>query len=675
MCGLLKLLLYKTQRKIRLWREYLSLRFLGSEFSDKEFINSLTHGTYEPYWRLPKILPWDLKRDPIGKSDLMSLEVQKLILDEAENICAHKFTLLGSELTNLGESINWHKDFKSGFQFPPKQFYAWIYPAKFPGGYDIKVPWELSRCQHFIRLGQAYWVTKDEKYTQEYTIQVLDWIEQNPPKLGVNWTSAMDVAIRAVNWIFSFQFFRDSELITNDFLWNYYKSLLIHGRHVFENLEGGRFRSSANNHYIANLVGLVWMGFALPFIEESSTWIELALPELWKEILDQTNEDGMSFEASIPYHKFVTEMLLKTFFLCRHHRVMIPTEVTRRLEKMLTFLHAVTRPDGRIPILGDQDNGKLLGLSINEDICWEEADPRPLLVLGGIYFQRDEWLSADPRAWQDAHWLIGPNKIAEFIPSNVPQADKSVAFSASGIYIMRGQGNYVMVDVGTNGQKGVGGHGHNDLFSYELFSHGREWIIDPGSGTYTNNYRVRNYFRSAISHNIVVVDGEEPHPFNEEILFRLPDAGKARVLKWLPGQESDILEIEHDCYHRLSDPVTYRRIIHCNYSQFELNIRDNFEAKSQHNYRSYLHLAKDITIHEVDSRRFDLISPSDKVISVRWDVHPSSSEPKLSIKPSLISPAYGYFLSSSVIWIEWEALGRTSIEMYYTIKSPQRTNV
>ena len=30
-------------------------------------------------------------------------------------------------------------------------------------GGDIKGPWEVGRCQHFVVLGQAYWLTGDER--------------------------------------------------------------------------------------------------------------------------------------------------------------------------------------------------------------------------------------------------------------------------------------------------------------------------------------------------------------------------------------------------------------------------------------------------------------------------------------------------------------------------------
>ena len=43
--------------------------------------------------------------------------------------------------------------------------------------------------QHLILLGEAYQLTGDEKYANEFKKQVLGWIESNPPKRGVNWAS------------------------------------------------------------------------------------------------------------------------------------------------------------------------------------------------------------------------------------------------------------------------------------------------------------------------------------------------------------------------------------------------------------------------------------------------------------------------------------------------------
>jgi hypothetical protein len=94
------------------------------------------------------------------------------------------FDLLGSGPCSLTEKIDWHVDFKSGFRWDENSFYMDLHPAKYPGGYDIKVPWELNRCQYFAWLGQAYWLTGDEKYAEEFRSQVEDWITTNPPLRG-----------------------------------------------------------------------------------------------------------------------------------------------------------------------------------------------------------------------------------------------------------------------------------------------------------------------------------------------------------------------------------------------------------------------------------------------------------------------------------------------------------
>ena len=54
-------------------------------------------------------------------------------------------------------------------------------------GVDVKVPWELSRFQHLNILGQAYVLTRDNKYAEEFADQITDWIKNNPVCFGVNW--------------------------------------------------------------------------------------------------------------------------------------------------------------------------------------------------------------------------------------------------------------------------------------------------------------------------------------------------------------------------------------------------------------------------------------------------------------------------------------------------------
>ena len=121
----------------------------------------------------------------------------------------HEFDLLGSGVKALGSTLPWLDDFKTGRHYP-LQYCRDIEYMELDKPTDVKVPWELSRCQHFTALGQAYWLTGDERYAAEYRAEIEDWIAANPFAYSVNWACAMDVALRAVSWIWGFYFMAGS---------------------------------------------------------------------------------------------------------------------------------------------------------------------------------------------------------------------------------------------------------------------------------------------------------------------------------------------------------------------------------------------------------------------------------------------------------------------------------
>src|SRR5262249_9546203 len=123
---------------------------------------------------------------------------------------------------------------------------------------DVKVPWELSRCQHFPLLGQAYWLSGDERFAREFVAQVESWIEDNPFAHGVNWACAMDVALRAISWIWGFHFFAASEACRDrNFRTRFLRGLWLQGEFLAGHVEMGDVNG---NHYLTDGVGLVFLG-------------------------------------------------------------------------------------------------------------------------------------------------------------------------------------------------------------------------------------------------------------------------------------------------------------------------------------------------------------------------------------------------------------------------------
>jgi len=115
---------------------------------------------------------------PKNYHNLFPEKVQEKI-DQANLICEHVFVLLGSGPKKLSpegkkyQPIDWHSDFKHGYRWDPKTFYRDICYGHIKG-VDIKVPWELSRFQHLNALGQAFILTKNGKYSDEFSKQIAD---------------------------------------------------------------------------------------------------------------------------------------------------------------------------------------------------------------------------------------------------------------------------------------------------------------------------------------------------------------------------------------------------------------------------------------------------------------------------------------------------------------------
>lgn len=583
-------------------------------------------------------------RDQIS-SQLSSFSpaVLDLIATEADRTCEHVFDLLGSGPTPLGEKIDWHTDFKTGHRWNPKTYYKRIRPAPYPGGYDIKVPWELSRCQHFVRLGQAYWITGDEKYAREFVAQVEDWIASNPWPWGVNWACTMDVAIRAVNWLWGYAFFKDSPSLTDDFLVAFYKSLLVHGRHIYKNLENQE--GFTNNHYLADLVGLIYLGILCPEFKEASEWREFGLRELWKEMFKQVYPDGVSFEASIPYHRLVTEFFLYTVILCQRNDIPVPDEVMARLEKMLEFVMYYTKPDGTVPLIGDGDNGRLVRLEVWDPPDREWIDHRYLLVVGAVLFGRPDFARAAGDQWEEAVWLLGDGvgKTSNRALRNslAPQKQEiSSTFPDGGIYILRGpEDEYLMMNAGPNGQNGRGGHAHNDMLSFEFYSRGKSWILDPGTYSYTSDYQSRHLFRSTVYHNTPVVICNqviEQHQCCQELPFVLSQQAQTQVALRTEDRQMQKLDLRLSNYGGRG--ICIERFVIADFRSRVWIIEDRLIAPSDCGFQLSLHLA-DVALSVIDVAAGGyLLEDESKALLICCL---TSGAAKSRISRAWISPCYG----------------------------------
>lgn len=297
--------------------------------------------------------------------------------------------------------IDWQLDFKSGHRWSELTYFLDIRYGKRRGA-DIKVPWELARLQHLPQLALAYrreQVTSGgaaTRYMQEFRNQILDFIATNPPQFGVNWGCAMEVALRIANILAALDLFVDAGAqFDAPFLQLVARSSIEHGRHVFENLEwSDQYRG---NHYLADIVGLLFVSCYLPRCPLADTWLRFAAGEFIGEATEQFLPDGGNIEGSTSYHRlsgelilfgsalllgldeaelaaFLTPPAIETGYPHRLRplkvRPLSDGRISALPEKVLETLVAageltrdVTKPSGEVVQWGDNDSGRLFKYS------------------------------------------------------------------------------------------------------------------------------------------------------------------------------------------------------------------------------------------------------------------------------------------------------------------------
>ena len=436
-------------------------------------------------------------------------EIELKILKDANNILKHKFDLLGSGIVELGKNIKWNQDFKSGFVWE-NDFYKNIKIIDLDNNSDVKVPWELSRFQHLFTLGKAYWITDDLKYYEEAKNEIIDWIEKNPVYNSINWTCAMDVAIRAVNLIFFYFLFEDFIIQDRNFLKKLNEIFYLHGEYIYNNLE--KNLGFSNNHYLSNLVGLLFLGVYFKDLNE-------------KEMFIQNNIDGTNYETSTSYHRLILELMFYSLLLLKKNNLKFTNKYEERLEKMFKFLAIITKPNGRFPLIGDVDNGRLVILSNYYD--WEVNDARNIISLGGEYFNNKFLKEVGSSELEDKVWIFGAKNIYQekFLK-------KSEKFENGGYYLLQNDSIYCIIRCGELSLRGQGGHSHNDQLSIELNVCGEDFFVDTGTGVYTADKNIRNLFRSTEMHNTVSIQNIEQNKFETNELFKMQEETFAKCLEF-----------------------------------------------------------------------------------------------------------------------------------------------
>jgi hypothetical protein len=501
------------------------------------------------------------------------------IVDEAEKIMSGKFNALGYDW-NIGAQINWQKDYKSGFVWDLAPSGS-IDVLQLGSESDVKYAWEPARFHMVWQIGKAYWFSGHERYAEKFVSLVNSWIDANPCGYGIHWANPMEAAIRACNWISGYYFFTASKTCTSNFMIRMFKSLYQHGLYIRNNLE---YTRRSGNHLISNFVGLLMLGIFFRKAEFGKKWVELAVDGLETEILRQVSVDGVHYEKSIGYHRFVAELFAAAARLCTLNGIELSLQFCNRMKAMFAYMKSYTRPDGSVPNIGDSDDSMLFRVVMDRD----DSDHRHILCLGVMLYRSEDFKSAVGPYQQNALWLFGPDGFDGFLRIDETNDNPlSSAYPEGGMYFMQSKEAHISIDAGELGKFGWGGHGHNDTLSFELWWQGYPILIDSGTYTYSGSVAERNKFRGTAAHNTARVDGNELAKLTD--LWRSDDKTDPKVLKWICGEEEDVLIAEHSGFARFPGEVVHRRTYRLRKRRMEFSIEDQFLGSGEHSLEVFFH--------------------------------------------------------------------------------------
>jgi hypothetical protein len=473
--------------------------------------------------------------------------------DRADHLLQGRYDFLGYRDIQCAADgrVDWHAD-PIHHRRAPRAFYADV-PFLDPAIGDHKVIWELNRQQHWLRLGRAAWLTGDVRYAQAIVAQLGDWLDQNPPFIGINWASMLEIGFRTLSWTSALHFllgmnrFGNWELdvgrSSRPWLVDMLVALDRQLTHVERHLS---YYFSPNTHLTGEALALYVAGIALPELASSARWAETGRSVLLAEIDKQILSDGGHVERSTHYQRYTLDFYLLATLTARLAGDAVSA---RRFEnaagRLADFTRTIADMNGRLPHIGDDDGGML----------WPFAgracdDVRDSLALAGVVLDRPELA-----AWgtpEEVAWIAGPD-VATFQHSSAGVASR--LFPAAGYFVSRGaDGSHAVLDAGPHGYRN-GGHAHADALSFTLSIDGQPLVIDPGTSTYTMDSQLRDRMRSTASHNTVALDGRSQSVPDGP--FHWQSTVDARVTACSITDAFDWIEATHDGYA----PARHRRTV------------------------------------------------------------------------------------------------------------------
>ncbi|MDV4149801.1 alginate lyase family protein [Clostridium sp. AL.422] len=513
----------------------------------------------------------------MGKRDFFN-QNKKFFMDDIEGICEYVSESCMDEFNNIlpvaDDVVNKKFIFNLRWDMErttvAEEFDNEINWLHIPGD-DPEWIYQFNRHRFWICLGQAYVMTKNEKYAKAFVEQITHWIKNvkfDDEKNALAWRT-IEAGLRLEYWLKAIRYFKNSPYLTEEVYEIFEVSVKEHAEFLMGMYD--TFRLVSNWGVLQNH-GLFIAGVMLPESERTIEYRNESLRRLAEEIEVQVYEDGVHWEQSPMYHNEVAHCYLDIKILCDRNNIELPEVIKRKLYKMAygTFYHK--KPDHNEIMMGDSDDIDVRDIVTKAAYLYKDG----VLKFGG--YDKFDF---------DCIWDLGVEAAREYIDiAKSKPKETAIELKESGNYYLHSDWsedeNFFHFHCGTLGA----GHGHSDKLHIDLFANGEDILVDSGRYTYVDKPE-RYEFKDPSAHNTITVDGEDfivcVDPWECSKLTR------AINQKMVKSKDYDYVEGGHLGYYDIKGGGVYinRRIIYIKPDIYV--IVDEFYSGSRHKYNQYFH--------------------------------------------------------------------------------------
>jgi hypothetical protein len=345
---------------------------------------------------------------------------------------------------------------------------------------DIKDYWEFSRLYFLPSLA----LNGDTEIIQK--------IFRKRACIGYfHWGNAMEASIRGINLSLTYQLIHKDLPEENQKSW--IEEIFKHGVYIWNNLE--KMPTNSNNHYLADLLGLLWIGANFKDNKYAQKWINFASKEFEFEIIKQFKLDGFTYEGATNYQLLDLEILLLAKIIDSELGMRLSKIFDEKLIDIIRVTNNLTFSDGIHLNIGDTDSGKIIWL----DWDYRKDSVKPILTLAKSLYPHVKIQSYNLDYASQYHKLFS----VEEQPFN-KTTDINAYYSELKTIINKFKNNTLVFWTGIVDKEPLfAEHKHSDMNQVLLELDGQKILVDSGSFRYNRNFDERKSFVIEKAHNTI----------------------------------------------------------------------------------------------------------------------------------------------------------------------------